>query len=213
MKLEAIAHGAEFFTPVNFPTHLAEALYRAAQTDARIYHLSEDGTEVVQSYRNLWDDATVIARGLQLAGVATGTLAILQLSQNTDLLAVLWGCILNGCIPVPLTPSPGLNPTAPLFSALELLENPIVLTDDRLSPAIARELERKQSDRQSGLFSSAIALLTLEELRNQGLRSPETFPQDPPPRPKPDDLALLLLTSGSTGTPKGIELTHQNVQV
>ncbi|MGF1537807.1 MAG: SDR family NAD(P)-dependent oxidoreductase [Elainellaceae cyanobacterium] len=193
------AHKAAFLAPKAIASgpsldaanlsQLAEALRQAARTQSVIRYLQADGSEVVQSYRELWGDAARIAAGLAAQGLGPGDFVVLHLQAGADLITAFWGCVVRGCVPVPLSPQPAADPLAPVLSALQLLESAVVLSDRPHAKIPAPQL-------------------TLEALRQT-----EAPPDGAIPNPAPHGLALLLLTSGSTGTPKGVMLSHQNLRV
>ncbi len=188
---QATAHGAPFPDSTYRPSSLAAALSQAAQTSATLCYLASDGIESTQTYAELYQTSVKIAAGLVENGLNPGDFVVLQLSKNADFIAAFWGCILSGCIPVPVPVliATGNQPT-PLSGALSLLEKAAVLTCQSLSQALGE---------------SVLIIENLRETKASTLTSPHEA--------KPDDLALLLLTSGSTGTPKGVMLTHQNLRV
>lgn len=191
----AIAQGDPFLPSSDWPQSLTEALYQAAQTEAGLRYLAVDGSEQVQSYAELRAIASRIAAGLKQQDV--GEFVILQLPNSADLIAAVWGCTLSGCVPVPVAVQIAENRAAPLLGALQLLENAVILTEQKLERAIAAQLADL----------SASSVLTLEQLKQA-----DPLQNDNAISPRPDATALLLLTSGSTGVPKGVPLTHQNLR-
>lgn len=202
---QSVIHGPAIPDLTDRPQDSIAALRRAARTDASIRYLLKDNTEIVQPYSALWEDAAAIAAGLARQGCAPGRFVVLQLSSGINFIGAFWGCLLGGCVPVPVPLAP--DRSAPLLAALELLAEPLLLTEravgDRLAPVLAGRGEDKPQ--------STPAPLTIEVLRQLGAGSAPQRNALPPARP--DDLALLLLTSGSTGAPKGVMLTQQNLWV
>ncbi len=198
---KAIAAGPAL-DPAHLP-QLAAALRQAAQTGANIRYLEADGTETVQSYRMLWDEAACVAAGLASAGLGPGDFVVLNLRASAELIVALWGCLLRGCVPVPLSP-PSSHQRSPVTAALQLLGSPAVVSDAALGPILS-------VDREGPASGSSLQLpqqLTLQSLRESGGQQPAIAPHSS----QSDDPALLLLTSGSTGTPKGVVLSHQNLR-
>ncbi|AFZ33823.1 Phenylalanine racemase (ATP-hydrolyzing), Mycocerosate synthase [Stanieria cyanosphaera PCC 7437] len=181
-----------------------------------IFYIQQDGVEDWQSYEELLTQAETILFNLRKLGLKPQAKVILQLHQGRDFLAVFWGCILGGFIPVPLAVAPSYttdNGKANLLRYVwELvwgeetrrqgegeklsLQPCLVVTDRNLSgviDAFAAETNLKN-------FQS----VTVEDLL-QGERDSNYYCS------QPEDLALILFTSGSTGKPKGVMLSHGNL--
>src|SRR5690606_11760138 len=84
--------------------HLGEALVRAAESkDAKgICFIRLDGSEYEMSYRQLLDHASRMLAGIRAAGALPGDTIILQVSDDPELLAAFWACILGGFVPMPV---------------------------------------------------------------------------------------------------------------
>ncbi len=205
----SIANGPSFPDSVTMPHTLIEALLQAAQTDACIRYLDVNGSEVVQLYAELRDDAIQLAAAMQSQGITAGDFIVLQLANSPDLLAAFWACIWLGCIPVPVSPQMAqtTDTVSPLLGAVQLLKQPIILTDQTLMQALSHQLET------SGLSVKQLAIEALRIDKTQPSINKKNIDSPEPVVPQPDALALLLLTSGSTGTPKGVMLSHRNLRV
>lgn len=203
----SIANGPSLPNSVN--VSLRDALLQAARTHASLRYLDVDGTEFVQSYAELRDDALQIAAGMHEQGLTAGDFIVLQLPHSADLLAAFWACIWLGCIPVPVACQIAQTAEAatPVLGAVQLLEQPTILTNQTLLPTLSLQLEG---------FDLNVKQLSIETLRidnTQPSSDKKNIDGLQPFVPHPDDVALLLLTSGSTGTPKGVMLSHRNLQV
>ncbi|PBC78702.1 acyl-CoA synthetase (AMP-forming)/AMP-acid ligase II [Streptomyces sp. TLI_235] len=177
--------------------NLGEALQRAAaRPDAgRIHFVRADGSDTVLEYPELLDGARRILTGLRAGGARPGDRVLLQIREESDLLAAFWAAVLGGLVPIPVPPG---RTDAPEAAAQQLewiwagYQHPwVVVGDDgaAASPAMA----------EAGSWLGRTG-----ELRGHA-PAEELHPA------RADDLAVLLLTSGSTGVPKAVALTHRNI--
>ena len=176
---------------------LPEVLRRAAvqAPGERLVFRQIDGSAVTASYASLQEGAEVVLGGLRRLGVGPGAPVLFQLERHQDFLTALWGCLLGGMVPVPLSVAPSYeqrhSAVAKLENAWRLLGQPLVLTGARTAGGVR------------GLG----ALLELPDWRvavMDDLRADAPAGTGDPHghAARPDDVALMLLTSGSTGCPR-----------
>ncbi len=138
------------------------------------------------TYRELNEEANLLARRLQRAGAAPGRFVALCVDRSAEMIAALLAVLKSGAAFVPLNadnPKPrlaqqlsgisALITTGNLRSALPECEAPVILLDE--------------PDWQS------------EDTSNLG------------PTSVPNDLIYVIYTSGSTGLPKGVGVRHRNL--
>jgi hypothetical protein len=137
----AVSHGGALGDR-DLPPSLADTLRRCVQRhgDKHLIHISPDGTESRQTYTALWDEATRMARGLRQCGMPAAGMIVLQFDASRDFLAAFWGAVLGGFVPVPVGVPATIDPSSPAVrrfcSAWQFLERPLVLTCERLAPAV-----------------------------------------------------------------------------
>ena len=200
-KKLAISYGEPLPYTEDLPKNLIEVLQRASKnSNEGIIYIKSDGSETVQSYPELWQDAQRIVAGLRNIGLKPQDKVIFQLEDNQDFIRAFWGCVLGGFVPVPVSIAPTyelVNSTvSKLQNTWQMLEKPLVLTSASLAPKITGLSKLLNLDN----FQVAI----VDKLR-------ECEPDLELHQSQPDDLAILLLTSGSTGTPKAVMQSHRSL--
>ncbi|MBD2135761.1 SDR family NAD(P)-dependent oxidoreductase [Sphaerospermopsis sp. FACHB-1094] len=200
-KKLAISHGEPLPYSPDAPKNLVEVLQRAAKnSNEGIIYIKSDGSETVQSYKELWQNAQRILAGLRKLGLKPQDKVIFQLADNQDFICAFWGCVLGGFVPVPVSIAPiyepGNNTASKLKNTWEMLEKPLVLTSVSLSADI--------DDFARVLNLENFKIATVDHLSQC---EPDFNIYDN----QPEDLAILLLTSGSTGTPKAVMQTHSSL--
>jgi acyl-CoA synthetase (AMP-forming)/AMP-acid ligase II len=140
-KKLAISYGEPLPYTEDLPKNLIEVLQRASKNlNESIIYIKSDGSETVQSYPELWQDAQRIVAGLRNIGLKPQDKVIFQLEDNQDFICAFWGCVLGGFVPVPVSIAPIYEPANNTASKLQntwqMLEKPLVLTSASLSPDI-----------------------------------------------------------------------------
>jgi acyl-CoA synthetase (AMP-forming)/AMP-acid ligase II/NAD(P)-dependent dehydrogenase (short-subunit alcohol dehydrogenase family) len=198
----AISHGGELRQDADAPATLPQALRRAARISPErgVVYLEPDGKELFQSYPVLLEEAERVLAGLRKLGLKPQDKVVFQLERNRDFISAFWACQLGGFVPVPISIAPTYasdnSTVGKLRNAWQMLDRPLILTQNTLAPAI-----RSLSDRlDPGSFRVAV----IEDFRR-------CEPDGRWHECRPDDLAILLLTSGSTGLPKAVMQSHRSL--
>lgn len=198
----AVSHGEALPSEPGAPTLLSQALQRAAGSEPQkgMVYIQSDGTEIVQSYAELLEEAHRILAGLRKLGLKPQDKVIFQLDLNQDFIPAFWGCMLGGFVPVPISVPTSYDQTNSAVNKLHnswlMLNRPPILTSAKLAPSV-RAL-------WSLLESATFEVAAIDDLRSCGAD------RDVHPC-QPDDLAILLLTSGSTGLPKAVMQSHRSL--
>ncbi|MBN3911078.1 MAG: SDR family NAD(P)-dependent oxidoreductase [Nostoc sp. NMS1] len=197
----AISHGEPLQYSEDAPKTLKELLQRTAQYSTQgIIYIQSDGSEKVQSYGQLWQDAQRILAGFRKLGLKPQDKVIFQLENNQDFLCAFWGCVLGGFVPVPISIASTYELANTIASKLQntwqMLGKPLVLTNASLACNI--------DDLSKLLNLENFQVATIEKLRE--CEADLNLHQS-----QPEDLAILFLTSGSTGIPKCVMLNHHNL--
>jgi surfactin family lipopeptide synthetase A len=198
----AIADGGPLTIPSDAPRTFTEALIRtaAACNGKGVTYIQADGTEVVQSYAQLLEDAKCVLSGLQESGLKPRDRVILQIESLKDHFTTFWACVLGGITPVTVAVAPSYNEANgvvnKLYNTWKLLEQPVIIASEHLIQPI------------SGV-SKFLPMAGLKTLSSGQLKkstpSSDIYPS------KPEDLVFFQLTSGSTGIPKCIQETHRGI--
>jgi len=197
----AVSYGGPLKRSSHDPTVLAQVLKQAAMTDKGLVYIQPDHSEGFQSYQDLLLDAQKILSRLKKLGLQPQDKVVFQIESTQDFLCAFWSCVLGGFVPVPVThiaytPAQTYKTVSKLRHTLQMLEQPLLLTD----ASFATQIPHLPELLEIGRFPVA----TVDELRNG---QPDYTEYDS----QPDDIAVMMLTSGSTGKPKGVLLSHRNL--
>ncbi len=174
---------------------LPDILRRAAgaENSPFIGFLNDAGIADILTYKQLLNEAEIIAKGLTNEGLVPGDKVIISTETNRETLILLWGCFLLGIVPTVLQPPPtfsGYNPpVVKLLNVYEQLNEPLVFMSKLPDSEEAPKLKYK-------IASSLDLKGDLPDIKID-----------------PESVAFIQFSSGSTGDPKGIMLTHRNIMV
>ena len=197
-------HGIAYKHPPSLQETLVDRFITTitAEHDPGLVYLRDDGSELAESYAQLFQRSKHVLDYLRHQGAQKSQAVMLQINRPEDFVACFWGALLGGMIPVPLaslmTLGRGGKELEKTHRIYELLEKPIVITDGKTKVAIEKSITAETG--------TSLRIETTEDMnahRAQG--DVKLSPSGP------DETAFIQFSSGSTGTPKGICLSHQNL--
>lgn len=187
----AISHGAPLALDPAGPATLGDLLARAAAEHpaSGCRFLPAD---TFLSYPALLADARRVQTWLEASGIAVGTVVLLQLTEEQDILTCFWGAVLAGAVPFILPIPDAYHPEAEsrLTATWRHLDCPPIVANRSAAPAWTQPARVLPWDRT--VWGGAA-------------------PAARPHRAQPDDLAFFSQSSGTTGQPKCVPLRHRNV--
>ena len=145
-----------------------------------------------QSYRQLNEQANVIAHALLRAGVVRGDRVGVLLEPSVEMLAALIGVLKAGAAYVPLDPA---YPRERLQAVVLQATPPCIISSQRFADTLQ--------------FAGARQLLVDDVLCEPALADAATV--NPAVALHGDDLCYVMYTSGTTGAPNGVMVTHGNI--
>jgi acyl carrier protein len=164
---------------------------------------SDDDKNDIITYLELWDQAELVASGLQHFGLAPGESVLIMLPTGHEYFFSFFGVILAGGVPVPIYP-PGR-----LKQIEEHLLRHSSIADNCLARIMITMDEAKQFAKLMHTRTVNLRhVLTMPDLFQAGTKALPDFKK---PLLTKEDTAFLQYTSGSTGMPKGVVLTHANL--
>ncbi|HTC94629.1 MAG TPA: amino acid adenylation domain-containing protein, partial [Terriglobales bacterium] len=142
------------------------------------------------TYKELNCRANQLAHRLRSLGISKGSLVGICMERSIEMVVALLGVLKSGGAYLPLDAE---YPKERLAFMLEDSRTPVLLTQERLAPALPKH----------SAHTIALDVVGPEQ---------ESESQDNPlPAAGPDDLAYVIYTSGSTGKPKGAMNNHRGL--
>ena len=167
------------------------------QTHLLLYAAGDEPVAV--THRQLHEQATGIAAGLQALGLEPGANVALMLPTSLEYFFCFFGVLLAGAVPVPLYP-----PMRPSQFEDHLRRHCHILNNCQARLLITVAEARPLARFLKAQVASMRRIVTVDGLRQSAAAS--TLP----PLTE-EDTAFLQYTSGSTGIPKGVILSHANL--
>ncbi len=166
--------------------------------------MREQGIKHTVTYGRFRERSLKVLACLHKQGMTRGSLLILSLQRNEDILMSFWACILGGIIPVPIAHGMADDHKQKIKHLFEDLVNPYLIVDDAHFDRLTDYFQREEPALVSQLFERRVKIDfdSIESLSETALVIPEILPQD---------IAYIQYSSGSTSRPRGIKLTHQNL--
>jgi amino acid adenylation domain-containing protein len=171
--------------PPRVPVHELICRQAVATPDAVALH---DATGD-RTYRQLMDEAALVAGRLRAAGVGPGSVVGLCTERSGDMVVAVLGILLAGGAYLPLDPT---HPRARLDLMLATAGAALVLASPEAAPVLA---------------DSPVAVRPLRDPAG----TPVTWQGYRAAAEVVDGLSYVIFTSGSTGQPKGVEMTHASL--
>jgi len=191
----------EIPTPDSLPSQLLEYLDRAAHLDAEFIVYDDGYRGRTYRYAEIASMADALRARLRAHGIRKGDAALLWSESRPGWVAVLWACLADGIVLVPVDP----QSSPALLHRIEAKSRPKIILIGERQPAI----------------ESSVPIWRVPDIEIQphpsGWGSADALQPHPPgpvetsPPPTLDDLAEIVFTSGTTAEPKGVMITHRNL--
>ena len=141
------------------------------------------------TYAQVATAARTFAARLASSGIGTGDKVVVWSENSAEWIAVLWGCVLQGAIAVPVDYR---SPSDLVLRIAEIVDAKAIVVGETVpSPSTTRPVWsiRSVAPRAGGAASAATPAAAITA----------------------DSVAEIIFTSGATAEPKGVVLTHKNI--
>lgn len=177
---------------------------------------ADDGATSTWSYEDLHNAASQVANGLSMLGIRKGDTVGIYMPMVPEIVAVFFGCLKIGAVPVPVFSAFG----APaLATRLRDAEAKVLFTADGVSRRGKKTPLKPEADAAVAEVPTIRHVIVFRRLDIEVPFTPgrdlwweDAVARQPNDAPtvelEAEDTALIIYTSGTTGRPKGTVHTH-----